>query len=132
MLEEPLKTQTIAAAQVITDTIIAYTTYITQKLNPKLEHYETLSTSQQTTRQKEATATGIQLVQSTTRDITETTDEMQSIVTRLNEAATTEEALSALAYAEERRQRWKNRLMWIMAMYIFFITPVDKALKSDV
>lgn len=132
MLEEPLKTQTTEAAQVITDTIIAYTTYITQKLNPKLEHYETLSTSQQTTRQKEATATGIQLVQSTTRDITETTDEMQSIVTRLNEAATTEEALSALAYAEERRQRWKNRLMWIMAMYIFFITPVDKALKSDV
>lgn len=132
MLEEPLKTQTTEAAQVITDTIIAYTTYITQKLNPKLEHYETLSTSQQTTRQKEATATGIQLVQSTTRDITETTDEMQSIVTRLNEAATTEEALSALGYAEERRQRWKNRLMWIMAMYIFFITPVDKALKSDV
>lgn len=132
MLEEPLKTQTTEAAQVITDTITAYTTYITQKLNPKLEHYKTLSTSQQTTRQKEATATGIQLVQSTTRDITETTDEMQSIVTRLNEAATTEEALSALAYAEERRQRWKNRLMWIMAMYIFFITPVDKALKSDV
>ena len=52
MLEEPLKTQTTEAAQVITDTIIAYTTYITQKLNPKLEHYETLSTSQQTTRQK--------------------------------------------------------------------------------
>ena len=132
MLEEPLKTQTTEAAQVITDTIIAYTTYITQKLNPKLEHYETLSTSQQTTRQKEATATGIQLVQSTTRDITETTDEMQSIVTRLNEAATTDEALSALAHAQERRQRWKNKLIWIMAMYIFFITPVDKALKSDV
>ena len=57
---------------------------------------------------------------------------MQGIVTRLNEATTAEEALSALAYAEERRQRWKNKLMWIMAMYIFFITPVDKALKSDV
>lgn len=132
MLEEPLKTQTAEAAQVITDTITAYTIYIIQKLNPKLEHYKTLSTGQQTTRQKEATATGIQLVQSTTRDITETTDEMQSVVTRLNEAVTTEEALSALAYAEERRQRWKNRLTWIMGMYILFITPVDKALKSDV
>lgn len=132
MLEETLKTQTTEAAQVITDTITAYTTYIAQKLDPKLEHYRDLSASQQTTRQKEATATGIQLVQSTTRDITETTDEMQSIVTRLNEATTAEEALSVLAYAQERRQRWKNRLMWIMAVYIFFITPVDKALKSDV
>ena len=132
MLEEPLKTQTAEAAQVITDTITAYTAYTTQKLNPKLEHYKALSTNQQTTRQKEATATGIQLIQSTTRDITETTDEMQNIVTRLNEATTAEEALSVLAYAQERRQRWKNRLMWIMVMYIFFITPVDKALKSDV
>lgn len=132
MLEEPLKTQTAEAAQVITDTITGYTQYITQKLTPKLERYKTLSTGQQTTRQKEATATGIQLVQSTTRDITEVTDEMQSVVTRLNEATTAEEALSALAHAQERRQRWKNRLMWIMAMYIFFITPVDKALKSDV
>lgn len=131
MLEEALKTQTAEAAQVITDTITGYTTYIAQKLNPKLERYKTLSTGQQTTRQKEATATGIQLVQSTTRDITETTDEMQSVVTRLNEATTAEEALSALTFAEERRQRWKNKLMWIMAMYIFFITPVDKALKSD-
>lgn len=132
MLEETLKTQTAEAAQVITDTIAGYTQYITHKLTPKLEHYRDLSTANQTTRQKEATATGIQLVQSTTRDIIETTDEMQGAVTRLNEAATTDEALSALAYAEERRQRWKNRLMWIMAMYIFFITPVDKALKSDV
>lgn len=132
MLEEPLKTQTVEAAQVITDTITGYTQYITHKLAPKLEHYRDLSTSHQTTRQKEAAATGIQLVQSTTRDITETTDEMQGIVTRLNEATTAEEALSALAHAQERRQRWKNKLMWIMAMYIFFITPVDKALKSDV
>lgn len=132
MLEEPFKTQTAEAAQVITDTITAYTTYITQKLNPKLEHYKALSTSQQTTRQKEATATGIQLVQSTTRDITATMDEMQGVVTRLNEAATTEEALSVLAYAQERRRRWKNRLTWVMGMYILFITPVDKALKSDV
>lgn len=132
MLEEPLKTQTAEAAQVITDTSTRYTQYITHKLTPKLERYRDLSTNQQTTRQKEAATTGIQLVQSTTRDITETTDEMQSVVTRLNEAATTDEALSALAHAQERRQRWKNRLMWIMAMYIFFITPVDKALKSDV
>lgn len=132
MLEEPLKTQTAEAAQVITDTITGYNQYITNKLTPKLERYRELSTSQQTTRQKEAAATGIQLVQSTTRDITATTDEMQGVVTRLNEATTTEEALSALAYAEERRQRWKNRLTWIMGMYILFITPVDKALKSDV
>lgn len=132
MLEEPLKTQTAEAAQVITDTIAGYTQYITHKLTPKLEHYRELSANQQTTRQKEAAATGIQLVQSTTRDIIETTDEMQGAVTRLNEATTAEEALSVLAYAQERRQRWKNRLMWIMAMYIFFITPVDKALKSDV
>lgn len=132
MLEESLKTQTTEAAQVITDTITAYTTYITQKLNPKLERYKTLSTGQQTTRQKEATATGIQLVQSTTRDITETTDEMQSVVTRLNEATTAEEALSALAHAQERRQRWKNKLIWILAMHALFIAPVDKALKSDV
>lgn len=132
MLEEPLKTQTSEAAQVITDTITGYTAYIAHKLTPKLERYRDLSTNQQTTRQKEATATGIQLVQSTTRDIIETTDEMQGVVTRLNEAATTDEALSALAYAEERRQRWKNRLTWIMGMYILFITPVDKALKSDV
>lgn len=132
MLEETLKTQTAEAAQVITDTITGYTQYINHKLTPKLERYRELSANQQTDRQKEATATGIQLIQSTTRDITETTDEMQGIVTRLNEATTAEEALSALAYAEERRQRWKNKLMWIMAMYIFFITPVDKALKSDV
>lgn len=132
MLEEPLKTQTTEAAQVITDTIIAYTTYITQKLNPKLEHYETLSTSQQTTRQKEATATGIQLVQSTTRDITETTDEMQSVATQLAEAETDAEAIAALACAQERKQRWKNKLIWILAMHALFIAPVDKALKSDV
>lgn len=97
MLEEPLKTQTTEAAQVITDTITGYTQYITHKLTPKLERYRDLSTNQQTTRQKEAATTGIQLVQSTTRDITETTDEMQGIVTRLNEATTTDEALSALA-----------------------------------
>lgn len=132
MREETLKTQTAEATQVITDTITAYTQYITHKLTPKLEHYKDLSASHQTTRQKEATATGIQLIQSTTRDITATTDEMQSAVTRLNEADTAEEAISALAYAEERRQRWKNQLTWIMAMYILFITPVDKALKSDV
>lgn len=132
MLEEALKTQTAEAAQVITDTITGYTQYITHKLTPKLERYRELSANQQTTRQKEAAATGIQLIQSTTQDITATMDEMQGVVTRLNEAATTEEAISVLAYAEERRQRWKNRLTWIMGMYILFITPVDKALKSDV
>lgn len=132
MLKEPLKTQITEAAQVITDTITGYTQYITHKLTPKLERYRDLTTNQQTTRQKEAAATGIQLVQSTTQDITATMDEMQGVVTRLNEAATTEEAISALAYAEERRQRWKNRLTWIMGMYILFITPVDKALKSGV
>lgn len=57
---------------------------------------------------------------------------MQGIVTRLNEATTAEEALSVLAYAQERKQRWKNKLIWILAMHALFIAPVDKALKSDV
>lgn len=46
MLEEPLKTQTAEAAQVITDTITGYNQYITNKLTPKLERYRELSTNQ--------------------------------------------------------------------------------------
>lgn len=132
MLKEPLETQTVEAAEVIIDRANEYASYIEEKLDPKLEHYETLATTHQTTRQKEATTTGIHLTETTRQDIIEIIEEMQSVATQLAEAETDTEAIAALKRAQERKQRWKNKLIWILTMHTLFITPVDKALKSDV
>ena len=132
MLKEALEAKTIEAAEVIIDSANECASYIEEKLDPKLERYKTLTTAHQTTRQKEATTTGIHLTETTRQDIIEIVEEMQSVATQLAEAETDAEAIAALACAQERKQRWKNKLIWILAMHALFIAPVDKALKSDV